>query len=114
MIKIDGIIVSECEHFDESNYKAEENSYCLAFCSPYPEGTCYDNCNDHPNCAYKNWQRAISVMKEIEIMTGEIAEQQKCNNCIDDNDCYNCLKNKIELIHKKISSILISEVNNAR
>jgi hypothetical protein len=51
-IIIDGVDVSGCEFFDECEVKLDWSN-CLAHCSPYPEGACYDDCSEYPNCYYK-------------------------------------------------------------
>ena len=81
-IIIDGIDVSWCEHFEECETKLEW-SKCLADCYPYPEGTCYGYCDEHPNCYYKQLKRAEQTMQEIWNRLGEtsdklLSKEQEC------------------------------------
>lgn len=63
-IMIDDVDVSECEHFDLCETMLEY-SECLAHCSPYPEGACYDDCNEHPNCYYKKLKRKEQECEDL-------------------------------------------------
>lgn len=53
---IDGVEVGECKHFEECETNLKW-SKCLADCYPYPEGACYGDCDEHPNCYFKQLQR---------------------------------------------------------
>ena len=82
-IIIDGCDVSGCEFFDECEVKLDWSN-CLAHCSPYPEGACYDDCSEHPNCYYKQLklaeQRIVELNKTIKAKEQECEElKKKCN-----------------------------------
>ena len=60
-IIIDGVNVAGCEYFDRDS----SLNNCLAHCIPYPECTCYESCDEHPNCYYKQLKRLKQENKEL-------------------------------------------------
>lgn len=82
-IIIDGVNVAGCEYFDRDS----SLNNCLAHCIPYPECTCYESCDEHPNCYYKQLKRLEQENKQMKSALEEIRDMVKqankdiCDNC---------------------------------
>ena len=81
-IYIDGVDVSRCGFFDECEVKLDWSN-CLAHCSPYPEGACYDDCSEHPNCYYKQLKRSEAQCEAMFVSHTDLekkykAKEQEC------------------------------------
>lgn len=71
-IVIDGVKVSECRFFTKDSFHPLTNSDCSAHCTPYPECTCYDTCDEHPDCYYKQLKRAEIEIEKLKGVDGSI------------------------------------------
>ena len=98
-IIIDGTDVSGCEFFDECEIKLDWSD-CLAHCSPYPEGVCYEDCSEHPNCYYKQLERLKEHHHKTECEASEnlkklVKLEQECEELKKANDEKNEFLNKL-------------------
>lgn len=117
---IDNVDVSGCEFFDECEVKLDWSD-CHAHCSPYPEGVCYEDCSEHPNCYYKKLKRTEEVakkhlaetfemQKEIDQLKAENEKYKQLANSFE-NDFFNALSDKESNYVKNLKQAL-QEIKN--